>query len=80
MTIVVWNVADNHFVEPVTASMQQICALGSQFRLNSRVVSGVIKSQPEGVGLSSLKLKGCQERQGAGNRATLQAIKSVITL
>jgi hypothetical protein len=47
VTIVVWNVADNHFVEPVTASMQQICALGSQFKLNIKVVSWVIKSQPE---------------------------------
>jgi hypothetical protein len=45
-----WNVADNHFVEPVTASMQRVRALGSLFRLNSRVVSWAIKSQPEGVG------------------------------
>ena len=38
------------FVESVTASMQRVRALGSQFKLNSRVVSWVIKSQPEGVG------------------------------
>jgi len=46
-TIVVWNVADNHFAEPVTASMQRVRDLGSQFKLDMKVVNWVIKSQPE---------------------------------
>ena len=91
-TIVVWNVADNHFVEPVTASMQRVRALGSQFKLNSRVVSWVIKSQPEGVGRTNAlagpfveTLKGwakdsVRSRHGRGKSGNLQAIKSVVTM